>query len=366
MAEDQDRDSKTEEATPRRLEEALAKGNQPFSRELASSAALIAVGLGLPIAMSWMAMHVAPGLALFLDRPGDVRLENSDDVMALAWLVAVFTGIATLPVLLGFALAGMVSSALQNPPRFVLQRITPEMARVSPAKGWQRIFGSAGRAEFLKSLVKFAVVGCTIFLQLRSAPERVIAYTLMRPDDLVRALIHDVASVFLTTGLLMIGLAAIDLLWVRAKWRVDLRMSRQELKEEHKQAEGDPIVRARQRSLARSRARQRMIAAVPRATVVVANPTHYAVALRYVQGEMAAPIVVAKGIDHIALRIREMAEDHDVPVIEDKALARSLYAAVKTDRPIPPEFYRAVAEILLYLMTRRGKQYPPTPTPQAA
>lgn len=366
MADDQDKESKTEEATPRRLEEAMAKGNQPFSRELGSSAALISIGLGLPIAVSWMALHVGPGLALFLDRPGDVRLENSDDVMALAWLVAVLTGIATLPVLLGFGLAGIVSSALQNPLRFVLQRITPEMARISPSKGWQRIFGAAGRAEFLKSLVKFAVVGCTIFLQLRSAPERVIAYTLMRPDDLTRALVHDVAGVFLTTGLLMIGLAAIDLLWVRAKWRVDLRMTRQELKEEHKQAEGDPIVRARQRSLARSRARQRMIAAVPRATVVVANPTHYAVALRYVQGETAAPIVVAKGIDHIALRIREMAEDHDVPVIEDKALARSLYAAVKTDRPIPPEFYRAVAEILLYLMTRRGKQYPPTPTPQVA
>jgi flagellar biosynthetic protein FlhB len=242
----------------------------------------------------------------------------------------------------------------------VLQRITPEFSRVSPAKGLERIFGATGRAEFLKSVVKFAVVGCTIFLQLRSAPERVVAFTLMRPDDLTRALVGDVANVFLTTGLLMIGLAAIDLLWVRAKWRQDLRMSRQELKEEHKQAEGDPIVRARQRSLARSRARQRMIAAVPRATVVVANPTHYAVALRYVQGETAAPVVIAKGIDHIALRIREMAEDHDIPVIEDKPLAKSLYAAVKTDRPIPPEFYRAVAEILLYLMTRKGKQYPPT------
>lgn len=360
MADDQDKESKTEEATPRRVEEALAKGNQPFSRELGSAAALIATGLGFPIAVAWMAMHLVPGLVLFFDRPGDVRLENADDVMALARLVAVFAGMAALPVFLGFGLPGLLSSAFQNSPRFVLQRITPEMSRISPAKGWQRIFGAAGRAEFLKSLVKFGVVAYTILLQLRTAPERVVAYTLMRPDDLVRGLIRDIGSIFLTAGLLMVGLAAIDLLWVRAKWRSDLRMSRQELKEEHKQAEGDPIVRARQRSLARSRARQRMIAAVPRATVVVANPTHYAVALRYVPGETAAPVVIAKGIDHIALRIREMAEDHDIPVIEDKALARSLYAAVKTDRPIPPEFYRAVAEILLYLMTRTGKQYPPT------
>ncbi len=360
MADDQDKESKTEEATPRRIEDALGKGNQPFSRELGSAVALIVVGLGFPVAVSWVSMHVAPGLALFLDRPGDVRLENSDDVMALAWLIIVLVGIATLPVLIGFGLAGIASSALQNPLRFVLQRITPELSRISPSQGFQRIFGAAGRAEFLKSMVKFTVVAYTIYLQLRSAPERVVAYTLMRPDDLAHSLSRDVAGIFLTTGILMIGLAAFDLLWVRAKWRRDLRMSRQELKDEHKQAEGDPIVRARQRSLARSRARQRMIAAVPRATVVVANPTHYAVALRYVQGETAAPIVIAKGIDHIALRIREIAEDRDIPVIEDRALARSLYAAVKTERPIPAEFYRAVAEILLYLMTRKGKQYPPT------
>src|SRR5262249_15260262 len=135
-------------------------------------------------------------------------------------------------------------------------------------------------------------------------------------------------------------------------WRRELRMTRQELKDEHKQADGDPIVKARLRSLARDRARKRMIARVPQATVIIANPTHYAIALRYVRTENHAPLVVAKGQDLIALKIREIAEKHGIPVVEDKLLARSLYDKVQIDQLIPPEFYRAVANVILYLMSR--------------
>jgi len=138
-------------------------------------------------------------------------------------------------------------------------------------------------------------------------------------------------------------------------------MSKQEVKDEHKQNEGDPLVRAKRLSLARDRARRRMLTAVPKATLVIANPTHYAVALRYISGDSGAPMVVAKGLDNIALKIREIAEANDIPVIEDKALARSLYAAVSLDRPIPPEFYKAVAEIILYLMSRSAAPIAPLP-----
>jgi flagellar biosynthetic protein FlhB len=138
-------------------------------------------------------------------------------------------------------------------------------------------------------------------------------------------------------------------------WQRNLRMTRQEIKDELKQSDGDPIVKARMRSLARDRLRKRMIAAVPRATLVVANPTHYAVALRYVREEGGAPLVVAKGKDLIALRIRQVAEEHGIPVIEDRLLARSLYDAVEVDRLIPPEFYKAVAQIIFFLFSR-GKQ----------
>jgi flagellar biosynthetic protein FlhB len=147
-------------------------------------------------------------------------------------------------------------------------------------------------------------------------------------------------------------LVVADLVWSRFFWRRELRMTRQEIKDEQKQAEGDPIIKGRLRSLARDRARKRMIARVPQATVVIANPTHYAIALRYVRTENRAPIVVAKGLDLIALNIRSVAEKHGIPVVEDKVLARSLYDKVEVDQVIPPEFYRAVANVILYIMSR--------------
>ena len=146
-----------------------------------------------------------------------------------------------------------------------------------------------------------------------------------------------------------------DLAWSRILWRRDHRMSKQEVKEELRQAEGDRMIKARLRSLRLDRSRKRMLSAVPRATMVVVNPTHYAVALRYVRAEGGAPIVVAKGADFIALKIRSIAEDHAIPVVEDKPLARSLYAAVDVDRPIPAEFYRAVAEIVHLIQQRKGQ-----------
>jgi flagellar biosynthetic protein FlhB len=158
-------------------------------------------------------------------------------------------------------------------------------------------------------------------------------------------------SVIAATALLVVA----DLVWSRFFWRHELRMTRQEVKDEQKQSDGDPIIKARLRSLARDRARKRMISRVPKATVVIANPTHYAIALRYVRSENRAPLVVAKGLDLIALKIRAIAEQHGIPVVEDKLLARSLYDKVEVDQLIPPEFYKAVANVILYLMSR-GRQ----------
>jgi flagellar biosynthetic protein FlhB len=153
-----------------------------------------------------------------------------------------------------------------------------------------------------------------------------------------------------------IVLVAADLVWTRMFWLRELRMTRQEVKDEMKQVDGDPLVKARMRSLARDRNRRRMMAAVPKATFVVTNPTHYAVALRYVKEEGGAPMVVAKGQDLLALRIREIATKHSVPIIEDKLLARSLYKAVEVNKMIPPEFYKAVAEVVFFLFSRRGAE----------
>lgn len=354
MAETEDRESKTEEATPRRIEEALKKGNTPFTREVGNAAALIAFGLLLPVAAPVAAIKLTLFLGLFLDRPFDFSLSGTGTVVALAWQLGPVMLAAVAPMIFAVMVAGVIAAASQNSPRLVLKRITPQLSRLSPKAGLKRMLGAHGRAEFLKALVKFCIIGTIFYVMLRVGSHRVGNLLLMRYDEVPAALIGETSRVFLIAGLCVGVLGIADLLWTRWKWRRDLRMSVKELKDEQKQADGDPAVRARQRSIARERSRQRMIAAVPRATLIIANPTHYAVAMRYVPGETAAPVVIAKGIDHLALRIRAIAEANDIPVVEDRRLARSLYDAVKADRPIPPEFYRAIAEIILHLMSHKN------------
>ncbi len=170
------------------------------------------------------------------------------------------------------------------------------------------------------------------------------------PERILALAVRTIAAVLVAT----LAVASADLVWSRLLWRRDNRMSKHEVKEELKQAEGDRMIKARLRSLRLDRSRKRMLSAVPRATMIVANPTHYAVAMRYVRSEGGAPIVLAKGADLIALKICAIAEAHDIPVVEDKPLARSLYAAVEVERPIPAEFYRAVAEIVHLIQQRKS------------
>ena len=170
------------------------------------------------------------------------------------------------------------------------------------------------------------------------------------PERILALAVRTIAAVLVAT----LAVASADLVWSRLLWRRDNRMSKHEVKEELKQAEGDRMIKARLRSLRLDRSRKRMLSAVPRATMIVANPTHYAIAMRYVRSEGGAPTVLAKGVDLIALKICAIAEAHDIPVVEDKPLARSLYAAVEVERPIPAEFYRAVAEIVHLIQQRKS------------
>jgi len=354
MAEDNDKESKTEEATPRKIEDAIQKGNTPVSREVAQFASIMGVALLVPVAANQFSGDVVMSLAMLLDRPADFRLDIGEDAVMLLFEVGQIIAKALAPPLLVLMVLGIMASLLQNPFRMVLDRIKPNFSRISLTQGLTRMFGVHGRVEFVKVILKLVVLSTVVIGFLIHYKFALVNSVLVDPRSLPSLLASNISALFLTVGLLLAAIVAADIFWSRLKWQIDLRMSKQEVKEEHKQSEGDPVVRARQRSLARDRARRRMIAAVPRATVVIANPTHYAVALRYVRHESSTPIVVAKGVDNIALRIREIAEEHDIPVIEDKALARSLYAAVVPDRPIPPEFYKAVAEIVIFLMSRSG------------
>lgn len=352
MSESPDKDSKTEEASQRRIEEAIRKGNTPVSREVAPFISMLGIALAAYLASQLLAGRMISALAIFLDRPTEFRLDVGEDASSLLFELSLTIGQVALPPMFILMVLGIAASMAQNPLHAALDRIKPQWSRLSIKKGAERLFGSHGRVEFLKAFVKFSIMSGLVYSFLVAQKHDILGAVHLNPRDLPAAIVSQVVHLFLFVAGGLVALVIADLLWSRFKWHADLRMTKQEVKDEHKQAEGDPIVRARQRSLARDRARRRMMASVPNATVVIANPTHYAVALRYVRGEQSTPLVLAKGLDNLALKIREIAEAHDIPVIEDRALARSLYEAVAPDRPIPPEFYKAVAEIILYVMSK--------------
>ncbi|WJH38976.1 flagellar biosynthesis protein FlhB [Aliirhizobium terrae] len=328
------------------MSDAAEKGNVPFSRELPLFASTLAFYVFLVFFLPSGFARIGETLRDLFEQPDQWRLENTPDVVSLGshlgWAMAAFL----VPPLLLFMIFGLGASISQNMPSFVLERIRPQMERVSPIKGFKRIYSGPGLVEFGKSIFKILVVSVIMYFVLRgeffaslnamfSDPQII----LVKLDGIVRKM---AVVLMLCAGLL----AVVDVLWTRHHWYSQLRMTKQEIKDEYKQSQGDPIVKQRQRAVARDRARRRMINNVPRATLVIANPTHYAVALRYVREENDAPIVVAKGQDLIALRIREMAEQNNIPVFEDPPLARSMFAQVSVDSVIPAVFYKAVAELV--------------------
>src|ERR1700730_4637082 len=353
MSGDVDPEDKTEEPTEKRLHDAVERGEVAFSREAPLFASLSATLLVLIFVIPTHAEALLIALVGLIDDPAGWRIERGEDVLALAGPLVDAGMRFLMPTVILLPVAGLLASVAQSPPRIVPARILPDASRISLRKGLSRVFGARGWTEFLKSLIKLAaVIGVAMMMLIG---QKVVLLTAMDIDPgLLPQRVLDL-SVKTIAAVLVSTLAAADLAWSRILWRRDHRMSKQEVKEELRQAEGDRMIKARLRSLRLDRSRRRMLSAVPRATMVVVNPTHYAVALRYVRAEGGAPMVVAKGADLIALKIRSIAEESGIPVIEAKPLARSLYAAVNVDRPIPAEFYRAVAEIVHVIQQRTGQ-----------
>jgi flagellar biosynthetic protein FlhB len=356
MAESDDKDSKTEEPTEKKIRDEIERGHVPVSREVATFASYASLMLITAFVVRSGAISLSTALQTFFDHAAGFRLEDGFDAVSVVSLLAMPLARFAIPILLIIILAGVGASFVQNPFQIALERIQPDFSRVSFSQGWSRILGSQGRTEFLKNLLKFGAVGLLVFVILRAQQDHVVNAMFLEPnavpDMILDVVLRILAVISIATALLMCA----DIFWTRYHWRQRLRMTRQDIKDEVKQAEGDPLIKMKLRSLALDRARKRMIAAVPRATLVIANPTHYAIALRYVREEGGAPMVIAKGKDIIALKIREVAEENLIPVIEDKALARSMYDSVEVDHPIPAEFYRAVAELIHFLYARNNRR----------
>lgn len=347
---------RTEQATPKKREEARRKGHVAKSREIPSVTLLLGGGSLLMLLGSYVYQHLSH-LMIRSFQQVDGRSFSLETVLLLNEEVIRSFSLIVAPVLTGLLLLSIGSHYVQTGTLFAVEAMKWDWNRLNPIAGLRRLFSKQSLAELLKSVFKLGIVGWVAYLTIKKSMPDLVLLIDQSPEAISRSILSLAWNLLLRTGVLMGLLAGLDYLFQRWSFERSLRMTKQEVKEEFKQTEGDPMVRARIRSLQRQIARRRMMAEVPKADVIITNPTHLAVALLYQMKKMEAPKVVAKGSGFIAEKIVEIGRKHQIPVIENQPLARLLYKTVEIGQMIPSQFYQAVADILAYvyrLKNRRG------------
>ena len=351
MAEERDDTEHTEDPTPRRLEEAVKRGDVVKSSEVSAWFTIGGGTLMLMIFAAPMAANLEATLRGVLAHSGEIPLDGPALGVFVRTLVMHVLAALGIPVLI-LLLAALIGNTIQHRLLFSIDPILPQASRISPAAGLRRLFSKQALANFAKGLAKLGLFGAVIGALLWPQRLRIIGLAGVDPA-LILPFVHALAVKMLGTVVAILAIvAAADYLFQYRQWYERHKMSVREMKEEFRQTEGDPAVKGKIRQLRMARARKRMMAAVPKASVVITNPTHFAVALQYDRG-MNAPVCLAKGTDLIARKIREVAEAHNIPVVENPPLARALHGTVEIDQEIPQEHYRAVAEIIGYVMRLR-------------
>lgn len=352
MSETGDREDRTESPTSKRLADARKRGDVPRSRELANVAVLGSSVIGLMVlgprvagsAMGWMRGALAFDPAL---------VDHQDRLLPHAMVLLASLVLPLLP-LVGIALAAcFISPAIMSGLRFSGQALQPNFSRLNPAAGLARMYSREGRVELLRSLLRVVLVGAVGYWVIRRAMLSMPTLQYMS----VEAAVTQGLGFMLKSLAAMVGsmvlLAAVDVPYQRWSWAEKLKMTKQEVRDEHKESEGNPQVKGKLRNMARQLAQRQMMEAVPTADVIITNPTHFAVALKYEAGKMRAPKLVASGVGEIALKIREIGNAHRVTTVESPPLARALYRHAKLNQEIPVQLYAAVAQILSYVFQLR-------------
>jgi flagellar biosynthesis protein FlhB len=352
VSETDDKDSKSNEPTEKKISDTIAKGNVPVSREVPVLSSFLALLIACNLLVVPATGRLVNLLKSLFEKTGSTSLNSSVEVGTLFNSLLGQVYIAVLPILFTFMIAGILASLLQNPFQANFERVFPNFSRISPGAGLKRIFGTRATADIFKSLFKFMSVGLIVAAIIKSESQATFSMMIKAPQFIPHALLELVVKLVSSVSAAALILALADTVWSRIVWRKDLRMSRQEVKEEHKEAEGNPVAKSKARGIARRRSSRRMISAMPNATLVITNPTHFAIALRYVRSEGGAPTVLAKGRDTIALKIRKIAEELGIEVIENKPLARAMYEKVEINTEIPQEFFVAVAELIHFLQMK--------------
>lgn len=347
MADGAESGDRTKPATERRLQRAREDGEVPMSRELCVLAGLAAATLVLGMAGPVLARALSARLVRMLgamDSTPDAALRDAGWTLLLA----------VMPLIAAVLLAGGIAVLLQTGGLMRGKALIPDLSRLSPKRGLTRLLGPDNLVEAVKSLAKVGVLAWAAWRALLDALPGATASVWWRPETLLDRVTRDLLHLCFLVLACQTAIAVLDLAWVRFRFASRMRMSAQDIKQEHRESEGDPRLKAKLRQLRNARARRRMMAAVPTATVVITNPTHYAVALAYDQGTQSAPRVVAKGMDDVAARIRATATEHGVPLVANPPLARMLHT-LELDAEVPAEHFQAVAEIIAYVWRLRGK-----------
>lgn len=352
---DEDDSQKTEDPTARKLSKAKEKGQTGSSQEVKNWASLLGAGFGVALLAPWLMERLTVLNAELFERVEAIHLTRAT-LPLLMGDILLEVGIVLSPVFGVLVILAVVSNVAQTGFLMAPSKLAPTLNKISLVSGVKRMFGLRSVVEFLKGLFKLTVLA---FVAFSMAMPWMTDIALL-PDFELEAILDRIYIVVLSilAGSLMVmfTVAVLDFAYQKFEFIKSQKMSRQEIKDEHKDTEGDPQVKARIRKIRAQRAQQRMMSSVPDADVVVTNPTHFAVALQYKMDNMQAPKLVAKGVDSLALKIREVADEHNVPIVENPPLARALYAAVELDEEIPVEHYQAVAEIIGYVMGLKGKK----------
>lgn len=356
MAEDGEDDAqKTEEPTQRRLSEARKKGQVALSREVNNWVMLFIGTILIGALAPTMFRELTVLMRVYIEHAHDLPVAPGGVTIALSEAFKGGLSAMALPLIL-LMIAAFLAPFVQVGPIFAPESIKPNVSKISPIQGFKRLFSMRSLMEFAKGILKIGTVGFIGVVILKpyfGQMEHIVGLPMELLLEELRTL---VIRLMIGVLVVLVVIAVIDLVYQRYEHHKKMRMSKQEIKDEFKQTEGDPHVKARLRQLRSQRARQRMMQAVPEADVVITNPTHYSIALKYDPEEMEAPVCVAKGVDELALRIREVAREHKIEIYENKPLARALYDVVDVDEMIPPEQYKAVAEVISFVFKKRGRR----------
>jgi flagellar biosynthesis protein FlhB len=348
-----DQEQKTEDPSQKKLDDAQKKGDVVKSQEVNNWFMIAGSGLLFSIMAAPTTTGLADSLKMLLANADQFQIGGNALNTFMTNLATTIMLVALIPLAV-LAFFGIAANLVQHRPLLSVDPITPKFSKVNPIEGAKRMFGIEALVNFLKGLIKIAVVGGVVFAVLWPERDRFETMVMVDPALILPDFQALGLKVFGAVVAIVTIIALADYVYQRNRWWNRLKMTVQEVRDEYKQMEGSPEIKGRIRAIRNERSRQRMMANVPSATVVITNPTHFAVALKY-DKDMAAPICVAKGADDVAFRIREMAKEHDVPIVENPPLARALFASVDIDDTIPTEHFKAVAQVIGFVMRMRPK-----------